>query len=184
MVPQILLAPGGAGNASDRMRQWPLEYYVRLAGMLCRHGYSIGITGMDKAGTLEEAFQKVPVTSFVNRTDLPDLLHLLRGTRLLITHDSGPVHLMALCGGVCLSLFGPTLACEKVFPSSRSLVLHCPDVLPCMPCYDGKTYADCAARTCMQSILPEDVCTVALEYLRGSNDPEQEGEKAQPAFYE
>lgn len=183
-VPQILLAPGGTGDASDRMRQWPLEYYVRLAGMLYEQGYSIGITGMDKAGTLEEAFQKVPVTSFVNRTDLPDLLHLLRGTRLLITHDSGPVHLMALCGGACLSLFGPTLACEKVVPSSRNLVLRCPDALPCMPCYDGKSYAACAARICMQSILPENVCAVALEYLRGSDDSEQEGEKAQPALYE
>ena len=108
-VPQILLAPGGAGDASDRMRRWPLEYYVRLAGMLCGQGYSVGITGMDGTGALEAAFRKIPVTSFVNRTDLPGLLRLLRGTRLLITHDSGPVHLMALWRGVSFSFW--TNAC-------------------------------------------------------------------------
>ena len=168
-APQVLLAPGCPDPAAtDIIRQWPLEHYVHLARRLCAHGYSVGLVGMDTTGRLEGTFSDIPVTSYINKTTLKDMLRILDGTRLLVAHDSGPIHLMEMVGGVCVSLFGPTLASEKICPSSRHSVLQSSVVLPCMPCYDGKNYAECADSFCMKQIHPESVFIAVQKHLSGN----------------
>ncbi len=168
-APQILLAPGCPDPAAtDIIRQWPLEHYVHLARRLCEHGYSVGLIGMDTTGRLEGAFSGIQITSYINKTTLEELLRLLDGTRLLVAHDSGPIHLMEMLGGGCVSLFGPTLASEKICPSPRHSALQSSVVLPCMPCYNGKNYAECADSFCMKQIQPEAVFIAVQKHLSGN----------------
>lgn len=177
-VPSVLLAPGSPDpHTTDWMRQWPLDFYARLAQMLCERGYSVGIVGMDKTGRVEEAFRDLPVVSFINRTTLSDMLQILGQARLLVTHDAGPLHLMELCRGACVALFGPTLASEKLFPADRNTALQSPLPLPCMPCYDGKNYAACSNHICMSNITPARVFQAVLSSLEKSADSGNAGEK-------
>lgn len=165
-TPAILLAPGSPSpSATDRMRQWPLDSYVQLAKMLSEKGHTVGIVGVDKTGKLDEAFQNLPVVSFVNRTTITELLHVLKRTQMLVTHDTGTMHLMEMCGGACVALFGPTLASEKLFPASKNLAMQSPVFLPCMPCYDGKDYAECSHRRCMHNIPPQQVFQAVCNYM-------------------
>ena len=94
---------------------------------------TVGIIGSGDDAELEKEFSELPVTSFINKTILAELLAILRETRLLITHDSGLMHLMALVGGPMIALFGPTLAMEKIISSHRAKVLHSPRPLLCRP---------------------------------------------------
>lgn len=168
-VPQVLLAPGSPDPAAtDKIRQWPLEHYVRLARILYEHGYSVGLIGMDSTGLLEKAFTGIPVTSYINKTQIEELMRLLGGANLLVAHDSGPVHLMKMAGGACVSIFGPTLASEKVCPSTRHITLRSPAVLPCLPCYDGRRYAECADSVCMKQVLPETVLSAVQKIFQTS----------------
>ncbi|SCM73503.1 glycosyltransferase family 9 protein [Desulfovibrio sp. 86] len=168
-APQVLLAPGCPTQAAtDILRQWPLEHYVHLARRLCESGYSVGLIGMDATGLLEETFKGIPVTSYINKTKLEGLLCLLASAELLVAHDSGPIHLMKVAGGTCVSLFGPTLASEKIWPSPRHSALQSPVTLPCMPCYDGKNYAACVDRFCMKQIQPEAVFIAVQKHLSGN----------------
>ena len=123
----------------------------------------MGIVGIDKTGKLEEAFQDLPVVSFINRTTISELLQILKQAKLLVTHDAGTMHLMEICGGPCVALFGPTLASEKLFPAPKNIALQSPVSLACMPCYDGKTYAACNHRRCMHNITPEHDARIILE---------------------
>lgn len=177
-MPAILLAPGSPSPlATDRMRQWPLDSYVQLAKMLSESGRTVGIVGIDKTGKLAEAFQGLPVVSFVNRTTLPELLHVLKQAQLLVTHDTGTMHLMGMCGGACVALFGPTLASEKLFPASKNLALQSPVFLPCMPCYDGKDYAECSYRLCMHNITPQQVFQAVCSHVEKLSHPDNAGEE-------
>lgn len=179
ITPAILLAPGSPSpSATDRMRQWPLDSYVQLAQMLCDQGHAVGIVGIDRTGKLEEAFRNLPVVSFVNRTTIPELLQTLGQARLLVTHDTGTMHLMEICGGACVAMFGPTLASEKLFPASKNIALQSPASLPCMPCYDGRDYAACSHRLCMHNIAPQRVFQVVCNYMEKSSYADNAGEKS------
>lgn len=179
-APQVLLAPGcPSPTATDKIRQWPLEHYVHLARLLCEHGYSVGLIGMDTTDLLEKAFCGIPVISYINKTTIDELLQLLGGARLLVAHDSGPIHLMKLAGGACVNLFGPTLASEKVKPSPHHIVLQSPVTIPCMPCYDGKTYAACTDNICMKKIQPQAVFLAVQSYFSTSfHKPDEAGKEA------
>lgn len=178
-VPAILLAPGSPSpTATDRMRQWPLDSYVQLAQMLCEQGHAVGIVGIDNTGKLEKEFQNLPVVSFINRTTIPELLQVLGQAQMLVTHDTGTMHLMEICGGACVALFGPTIASEKLFPSSRNLALQSPALLPCMPCYDGRNYAECNHRRCMRNITPQRVFQAVRTYMEKSSHADNAGEKS------
>ena len=48
------------------------------------------------------------VCSFMGATDLPVMMDLLRRSRLLLTNDSGPMHIAAALGVPTVALFGPT----------------------------------------------------------------------------
>ena len=182
-VPDILLAPGGSFNASkgDVKRRWPVEHYVKFAQMALDSNLTVGIIGSGDDAELEKEFSELPVTSFINKTTLVELLSILRETRLLITHDSGPMHLMALVGRPMIALFGPTLAMEKIISSHRAKVLHSPRPLLCRPCYDGKRYAKCSSNFCMTEILPDRVFSEALILLKEA-EAENTGEKPQISF--
>ena len=178
-VPAILLAPGSPSpSATDRMRQWPLDFYVQLAQMLCGQGHAVGIVGIDKTGKLDEAFRHLPVVSFINRTTIPELLQVLGQAQLLVAHDTGTMHLMGMCGGACVAMFGPTLASEKLFPASKNLALQSPVSLPCMPCYDGREYAQCSHHLCMHNITPQRVFQAVCNYMEKSSHADNAGGKS------
>ena len=188
-IPDILLAPGGSFNPlkNDVTRRWPVEHYVEFARLSLASNLSVGIIGDGEDADLEKHFSELPVISFINKTTIAELLTILRGTRLLITHDSGPMHLMALAGGPMIALFGPTLAAEKIVPSHKIKVLHASRPLLCRPCYDGKTYVKCGNNFCMTEISPDMVFSEALGLLehfkceRLKDSPTQEGLSAHEA---
>ncbi len=166
-VPDILLAPGGAFNAAanDTMRRWPVSSYVRFARLALDKNLRVGLIGSGNDEELEPSFAGLPVVSYINKTNLGELLGLLGNTRLLVTHDCGAMHLMKLAGGAMIALFGPTLASEKILPSEKVVALRAPGYLPCRPCYNGKTYAVCHNNLCMTRILPEQVFDRAIALL-------------------
>lgn len=178
-IPAILLAPGSPSpSATDIMRQWPLDFYVQLAKMLSEMGRTVGIVGIDKTGKLDKAFQNLPVVSFVNRTTLPELLHVLKQAQMLVTHDTGTMHLMGMCGGACVALFGSTLASEKLYPTSKNIALQSPVFLPCMPCYDGKDYKECSHRLCMHNITPQMVFQAVCNHMEKLSHPDNAGKES------
>ncbi len=158
-TPAILLAPGGAKNAlaDSDLRRWPLSHYATLAKMLIATDHSVGLIGNAEDAWTLPAFDGIPVISHIGATNLTQLLELLRSSQILITHDTGPMHLMRLLDGKILALFGPTRSSEFMIPDARRIVLTTSFKLPCQPCYDGKKYALCQKNICLSAITPETV---------------------------
>ena len=166
-VPDVLIVPGGARNilADNALRRWPLEHYTALAAMLLEAGFSVGLIGGSGDEWAREAFAGLAVTDFIGRLALKESLALLAKARLLVTHDTGPLHLMGLARGKIVALMGPTAPAE-LGPLRNAIVLRAPGYLPCRPCYDGKRFAGaCASPLCMRGITPDMAFQAAVRQL-------------------
>jgi ADP-heptose:LPS heptosyltransferase len=164
---RVILAPGGAKNvrADDFLRRWPIHHYVALAHLLVKEGYSLCLTGAKSDLWVAAYFQEVICENFIGEKTLLELIALYKDARLLITHDSGPLHLAKLVDCPTIALFGPTNPYEKVGSGEKIRVLWGGEHLPCRPCYDGKRYALCARPLCLESISPERVYQEAKAFL-------------------
>jgi len=154
----IALTPGGARNSLryDPLRQWPVTSYVALADRLLRFGYQVIVTGSVSDQWVSDNFKGLEVINLIGKTDLIDLLALFQHCDIIVTHDSGPLHLAALSGTTTVALFGPTDPNEKAKYDNIQIIWG-GEELPCRPCYDGKNYAQCSNNLCLASILEEEV---------------------------
>lgn len=172
--PVVVLAPGGAKNdmREEALRRWPLECYAQLAAGLVQEGCTVRIVGAPSDDWVRSAFADMPVEDLVGQTNLLGLMALLKDGDVLVTHDSGPLHLGYLVGMKCVALFGPTMPSEKVPPGGPVQVHWGGASLNCRPCYDGRSYAACADAACMRDIQSKDVLRSvreALKQIRGGS---------------
>jgi heptosyltransferase II len=160
----IALAPGGAKNilSDDAQRRWPIEKYVELAEILVADGYSVVITGAASDCWVEKYFSKLSIENYIGKTSLLELAALYSGVDLVVTHDSGPMHIAGLVKANLIALFGPTNPYEKIPKHDNVEFIWQGRKYPCCPCYDGRSYAMCNDNLCLKSITS----TVVLERVK------------------
>ncbi|RYZ80006.1 MAG: hypothetical protein EOP06_26110 [Proteobacteria bacterium] len=150
------------------LRRWPLEYYVELAKKLLDQGYRVSIGGGPTDAWVEPAFANLRdrLDWKVGTLPLRGTIEFLQEVELVISHDTGPVHLASFADCPIITLFGPTSS--KSFGPLRfqNLVMELNPRLPCQPCYDGKDYGICSKNICLSSISPEQVFEKANSYLQ------------------
>ncbi len=103
----FLLSPGGGWKS----KCWPPELYGDVHGRLakrlgCRGLVSFGPGERELAeAVLQAAGKSAPVVLEMN---LPELMAAVRGARVFIGGDTGPLHLAAALGTPVVGLYGPT----------------------------------------------------------------------------
>jgi heptosyltransferase I len=148
-----LLNPGGAWPN----KQWPAERFGELAASIrATHGLpSVVIWG---PGEETRAALVVAASSGAAEisppTRIPDLFGLARAARLVVSGDTGPLHIAGAVGPPLVALFGPTIA-ERNGPWEPSdVVVSRTDQCVCLyrrhcrrgaPCIDGIAVDEVAA---------------------------------------
>lgn len=162
---KALLFPGGAKNAlrDDALRRWPLEHYAALAAKLAEEGWQIALGGAASDAWTRPAFENISLLDHVGEGGLEAALDLCASASVVITHDSGPLHLALAAGAPVVALFGPTLPVEKIQPSARVKILWGGAQLACRPCYDGKNYAPCQDNICLGGLGVDQVAAAVEE---------------------
>lgn len=106
-APPILIHVG----ATKPPNRWPAERFGGLAGALARDpgGPVVLVGGPAEVETAKRALASAgsEVHDLVGATDLRQLIELCRRARLVVSADSGPMHLAAAVGTQVLALFGP-----------------------------------------------------------------------------
>jgi len=154
---RIVLAPGGAKNylRDDKVRRWPIDYYVRLANMLIENKFEVILIGAVSDKWCEKYFTNMKLINLIGRTNVKDLIAIFNHSDFLVTHDSGPLHLGVISGIKVIGIFGPTIPYEKLPGLSHIDFVWGGRKLACSPCYDGKDYALCDENKCMYEVTPE-----------------------------
>ncbi|MFH0731006.1 MAG: glycosyltransferase family 9 protein [Pseudomonadota bacterium] len=98
--------------------------------------------------------------TLAGRTDLMTLAALLQAAALMITTDTGPMHIAAAVGTPTVVLFGPT-APWRTGPYGKGHRIVRAD-LACNPCFKRRCPEN---RTCMAAIRVEQVMAAATELL-------------------
>ncbi|WP_309367913.1 glycosyltransferase family 9 protein [Rouxiella aceris] len=102
-------------GASETFRCWPVPKFVALAKSLLALGpqYEVVLIGTQKEKDHEQAFlaalsasEKQRVISYIAKSSLPQLLGIIKNMDVLVTGDTGPLHLAVALKTRTVSLFG------------------------------------------------------------------------------
>jgi len=160
----VAINPGGNWEA----KRWPSERFVELARRLLDEfkDIEIMITGAEKdlkliKGMMEEIDSKRCYTT-AGKTGLNELAALFKKCDLVVSADSGPLHLASANGVTTIGLFGPT-AKKITGPRGRGRNIVISKVVDCqVPCYEkecGRNYE------CMKEITVDEVFLTAQKIL-------------------
>lgn len=93
-------------------KRWPTGHFAELGDwfyQLAVIPVLVGNGDVDEMLAKEiESKMEIPPINLVNRTNIYQLAHVLRSSRLIIGGDTGPVHLGAALGVRTIMLMGPT----------------------------------------------------------------------------
>jgi heptosyltransferase-2 len=108
-----------------------------------------------------------PLVNTVGQLTLVQLAALIQQCDVLVTADSGPMHLATAVGVPVVALFGPTHPCLGFTPlGERNIVIRKDTV--CSPCsLHGRKPCAWPERTCLDSITVEEVREAVERVLRG-----------------
>ena len=148
-------------------KHWRNERFARVADQLLDRGMAVVFSGgpQDVQG-IEEICGAMAgkAVNLAGRTTLKDLAALYERVAVLITTDTGPMHLAAAAGAPVVALFGPTAPWRTGPFGSRHKILRAE--IACSPCL--KKHCD-REHACMAQITVDQVVQAALAVLKGRN---------------
>lgn len=155
---------------NGQSKRWPVPYWAILLDRLVREeGAYIVLTGAPGDLPLIEKIttrMREQPMNLAGKTSLTQLAALLKRADLLISGDSGPMHMAGAVGTPLLAIHGPTDPALSGPVSHQATVLR--SDIWCSPCYQARDTADCRFFTtqCMKDILPAQVFAIAREKIR------------------
>ncbi len=130
--PFVVLAP----QTTWLSKNWSPIHYAALADRLTRdHGCRVVLTGTERECLHVEAIGRMMNEDFVSTAGLLSIRQmsaLIDKATLVISGDTGPMHIAAAVGTPYVALFGPTNPAHYAPLSGRGITLAHP--VPCGPC--------------------------------------------------
>ena len=157
------------GARNGQAKRWPPEQFAALAQRLAR---DLDALVLLVGGPTEQALARAvtalcdaPLVDLVGNTSLPELVALLHDCDLLVTGDSGPMHIACAVRTPVVALHGPTDPGLSGPTDPSALILW--RRLWCAPCYDASATAECrfGNPVCMKSLGPDLVYSAVRRQL-------------------
>lgn len=148
-------------------KRWPVEHFAalvrELAGSHPDARFAILGGADDRAlGHAIAAACPERCVDLTGRTSLPEMIEWLRRCELVITNDTGPMHIAAALGTRVLGLFGPTNP-RRTGPYGDGH-RHLQVSLPCLPCMKDSC-ANARTMECLRLVTPQTVAANAASML-------------------
>ena len=148
-------------------KRWPAEHFAELVRRLAASDarFRFALLGGSGDWQLTETIRRAAperCENFAGRTTQPELIEVLRRCELLVTNDTGPMHLAAALRRPVVSLFGPTRPDQTGPYGQTHLALTRP--LPCAPCMKSRCHwAEPLA--CLRGLSPARVADEVVHRL-------------------
>jgi heptosyltransferase II len=159
-------------GSNARSRRWDAARFAALVEALASAGTRVVVFGAAMEAGLTREVAGGRGVDLGGRTDLPVLAAALSECHILVTNDSGPMHLAAAVGTRTLVVSGPADTRETAPRGGDHVYLQRLD-LPCVPCVKnecprrGAGYIlPEAERECLRLIEVPEVLSAALRMLR------------------
>lgn len=160
-------------GANNDLRRWPIASFAALAQELMAQGASIVLVGSSRERVLGRRLKREmgaagdEVCELMGRTDLLTLAAVLEASDLVISADTGSLHLATAVGARVLALYmGPAQVHETGPYGHGHLVLQARD--KCGPCQENAPVCEGRA-PCRALIAPQAALKAAMALLQGSS---------------
>jgi len=162
--PLIVLQAG----ASQGKRQWAPERFIRLIGILTDQiNARVVLSGTAKELPVIEVIKNGAhsenVVIAAGKTNIGQVAALLKLSSVLITGDTGPMHIAVAVGTPVVSMFLASAFGYETGPYSADNIVLQP-VISCGPCNPNKA---CSRPDCHECIDPELVAELTIQRVRG-----------------
>ncbi|HET7199476.1 MAG TPA: lipopolysaccharide heptosyltransferase II [Burkholderiales bacterium] len=131
--PVVAFCPGAEYGPSKR---WPARYFAELATKLTARGRAVWLLGSDKDRGIGEEIVRLASGGAMNlcgRTDLASAIDLLSLAEVVVSNDSGLMHVAAAVGRPVVALYGSSSP-EHTPPLSLAARIVRTGI-DCSPCY-------------------------------------------------
>lgn len=164
--PFVVLHPGSGDNFPGR--RWSTAGFAAVARQARASGCRVVVTGTaGERPIADEVVRRAgcDALSVAGTLSVSGLLALLADARVLVSNDTGPVHLASALGTPVFGIFGPNtpVLYAPLSPGSRSFFR----ALPCSPCLTTTNYRSsrCRIHSCMASIPAGEVAGALARHL-------------------
>ncbi|MGF1515273.1 MAG: glycosyltransferase family 9 protein [Elainellaceae cyanobacterium] len=151
-------------GATALSRRYPPELFAVVARTLVeRHGIPIVFTGVNSEADIVESIRQqmqAPSHSLVGQLSLEEMTALLAQTPLLLSNNTGPVHMAAAVGTPVVDLYALTNPQHTPWEVPNRILFH--DV-PCRICY--KSVCPEGHYHCLRKVEPQQVVEAVLDLL-------------------
>jgi heptosyltransferase-2 len=160
--PVLALCPGAEFGPAKR---WPEEYYADIANVKLNEGWDVWIFGSPKdsevAGRIMELTQQRCI-DLTGKTKLPEAVDLLSLATVVVSNDSGLMHISAALKKPLIVTYGPTSASFTPPLHSKARVLTL--ALECQPCFERE--CPLKHQKCMRDLSPQKVLIAMQELIQ------------------
>ena len=169
----VAIHPGANPDYTFRT-SWPADRFAAVADAMARRGRRVLITGAASDRPISRRVlermrgSRGRAVDLCGATSLRELAAVLERCDLVISNDTGPMHVAVAVGAPTVGIFGPgdwfgygTYPEDVPFRMARTQV-------DCHPCHDWR----CRTRECMRAVSPAQVMALAGQLLdQGSGRP-------------
>ena len=156
-----VINPGATYGSAKR---WIPERFAAVADSIrANHQLSIILSGgpaEQEIGMDIEKSMRTPCLNLVGKTNVRQMMALLEGSRLMVTNDSGPMHVAAAFEVPTVAIFGPTDHTTTSPWGTRAKIVR--QSVECSPCLLRQCPID---HRCMQRITAEHVLSAVANVL-------------------
>jgi heptosyltransferase-2 len=159
--PVAALCPGAEFGPAKR---WPARYFGELAQGLAAHGCAVWLIGSQKDREIGAEIERTAggaCRNLCGDTTLEEAIDLLASCALVVSNDSGLMHIAAAVDRPLVALYGSSSPAYTPPLSSGARILKLD--LPCSPCFQRE--CPLGHFNCMMQLVPDQVLA-AIDFDR------------------
>lgn len=156
--PVAVLCPGAEYGPAKR---WPGECYAELAGKLGEAGFSVWLMGSEADKAVADSILRARpgcAIDLCGRTDLASAIDLIAVAHVVVSNDSGLMHIAAALDRPLVALFGSSSPRHTPPMSPKARVQYL--AIECSPCF--ARICPLGHFRCMRELTPEAIFAEAL----------------------
>ena len=153
----LALCPGAEFGPS---KQWPADYYADVARAKLAEGWRVWLFGSVKDKVMADSIAALTehrAENLAGATKLNEAVDLLSLASLVVTNDSGLMHIAAALGRPLVVIYGSTSPGFTPPMSQKAQILK--STLSCSPCF--KRTCPYRHHHCMKELKPEQILEAA-----------------------
>lgn len=183
MLPGQVLVGLIPGSQWDTKR-WPAEYFTQLINQLAQRAQvGIALFGGPQERSIAEAIMagcQTPVIDLIGQTPLQDLAAYLDCCTVVVSNDTGPMHIAAALHKPIVVLYGPTTPALGFYPYGVAWQ-DASVPLPCRPCHaHGPQRCPLSHWRCMRDLSPKQVAGHVHQLLSQLRISTRNGDENRP----